>query len=50
VLDHKPGGIRRVYDLHNYFSAKLDLLTQWEQRLMAIVEPAAGNIMREAAE
>jgi integrase len=48
VLDHKPGGIRRVYDLHKYYSAKLDLLTQWEQRLMSIVEPA-GN-MQEAAE
>jgi integrase len=47
VLDHKPGGIRRVYDLHKYYSAKLDLLSQWEERLMAIVEPA---VIREAAE
>jgi integrase len=50
VIDHRRSGIARVYDLHNYFSAKLDLLTQWEERLMAIVEPATGNIMREAAE
>ena len=38
VLDHKRSGIQRVYDVHNYYSAKLDLLTQWEQRLLSIVE------------
>jgi integrase len=48
VIDHRRSGIARVYDLHNYFSAKLDLLTQWEQRLLAIVDTPAGD-MREAA-
>ena len=48
VIDHKPAGIKRVYDLHRYYDEKLDLLTQWEQRLMAIVEPAVD--LREAAE
>jgi integrase len=41
VLDHKPGGIRRVYDLHKFTREKLALLTAWEERLLAIVEPAA---------
>jgi integrase len=49
VIDHKPAGIKRVYDLHRYYSEKLDLLTQWEQRLMAIVDTPAVDL-REAAE
>jgi integrase len=44
VLDHRPSGIRRVYDVHKYFDEKLALLTAWEARLMAIVEPAEGKI------
>ena len=48
VLDHKPGGMKRVYDLHLYYAEKLALLTAWEERLFSIVEPAAG--MMEAAE
>jgi len=39
VLDHRPGGIERTYNLHDYYAEKLALLTAWEQRLLAIVEP-----------
>jgi integrase len=41
VLDHKPSGIARVYNLHSYQSEKRDLLAAWETRLLNIVaEPA----------
>ena len=41
VLDHKPGGIRRVYDLYKFTNEARALLTAWEQRLLHIVaEPA----------
>jgi integrase len=49
VLDHKPGGIRRVYDLHKWTTEKMALLTAWEARLAAIVDTPAVD-MREAAE
>jgi integrase len=48
TIAHGRSGIAKVYDVHKYYSAKLDLLTQWEARLMALVEPAAG--IMEAAE
>jgi hypothetical protein len=40
VLDHRRSGIAPVYDLHKYYAEKLALLTAWEERLLAIVEPA----------
>jgi len=43
VLDHRRNGIARTYDLHKYRDEKRALLTAWEERLLAIVEPAAGN-------
>jgi integrase len=43
VLDHRPCGIERVYNRHDYYSEKLQLLTAWEGRLLAIVEAAAPN-------
>jgi integrase len=48
VLDHKPGGIRRVYDLYKFTDEARALLAAWETRLLAIVEPAA--VLRDAAE
>jgi integrase len=48
VIDHGPRGMQRVYDLHLYRAEKLALLTAWEERLMAIVEPAVA--MLDAAE
>jgi integrase len=43
VLDHRRNGIARTYDLHKYRDEKRALLTAWEQRLLAIVEPAPGK-------
>jgi integrase len=40
VLDHRRNGIARTYDLHKYRDEKRALLTAWEERLLAIVEPA----------
>ena len=48
VLDHKPKGIARVYNLHSYESEKRDLLTAWEQRLMALVATPAPNMLQAA--
>jgi hypothetical protein len=49
VLDHKPRGIRRVYDLHKFRDEKLELLTAWEERLLAIVESGAAKNRSAAA-
>jgi integrase len=43
VLDHRPGGIERTYNLHDYYAEKLALLTAWEKRLLAIVEPVSSG-------
>jgi integrase len=48
VLDHKPSGIRRVYDMYKFTDEARALLAAWEQRLLTIIEPAVA--MREAAE
>jgi integrase len=37
VLDHKPSGIRRVYDRHKWTTEMMALLTAWEGRLLNIV-------------
>jgi integrase len=49
AIAHGRRGIQRTYDLHLYRAEKLALLTAWEQRLMAIVEPAV-DMLEEAAE
>jgi integrase len=43
AVDHRPSGIERTYNLYEYKDEKRALLTQWEERLLAIVEPAAGK-------
>jgi integrase len=50
VLAHTRGGIKRHYDLHDYFAEKLEALTLWNARLRAIVEPKLDhNILDFAA-
>jgi integrase len=52
VLAHVKGGVRGIYDRHDYYDDKLGALTAWGARLRGIVEPAAvaSNIvpMRKA--
>jgi integrase len=47
VLAHVRGGIKGVYDQHDYYLEKLDALNQWGARLRSIVEPppAASNVV-----
>jgi hypothetical protein len=45
VLAHTRGGIKRHYDLHDYFAEKLEALTLWNARLRAIVEPQLANVV-----
>ena len=40
VLAHVRGGIKGVYDQHDYLDEKRDALMQWGARLRSIVEPA----------
>jgi hypothetical protein len=49
VLDHRPGGIRRVYDLYKFTTEARALLAAWEKRLAAIVAAPVVD-MRAAAE
>jgi integrase len=45
VLAHTRGGIKGVYDQHNYFAEKLEALTLWNARLRNIVEPPPANVV-----
>jgi integrase len=40
VLAHVRPGIKKNYDVHEYFDEKRDALVQWGARLRSIVEPA----------
>lgn len=44
VIAHAKPGLHRVYDLHAYQDEKRRCLDLWERRLLAIVEPPAGNV------
>jgi integrase len=48
VLAHARPGIKRTYDLFDYFGPKRDALEQWAALLRPIVEPppAADNVIR----
>jgi integrase len=37
ILAHAPGGVRGVYDRHDYLVEMLEALLAWERRLMVIV-------------
>jgi len=41
VLAHRPPGIVRTYNLHEYSDEKAEALEKWAQRLRDIVNPAA---------
>jgi integrase len=45
VLAHTRGGIKRVYDHHDYFAEKLEALTLWNARLRSIVDPPPANVV-----
>jgi integrase len=47
VLAHTRGGIKGVYDQHDYLDEKRDALVQWGTRLRGIVEPppATPNVI-----
>jgi integrase len=49
VLAHTRGGIKRVYDQHDYFAEKLEALTLWNARLRSIVEPPPANVVAMGA-
>jgi integrase len=49
VLDHRPSGIQRVYNLHKFTNEARALLTAWEERLLSIVEPDAAKNRSAAA-
>jgi integrase len=42
-LAHRQPGLTRTYDLHRFDNEKRDALNAWASRLLAIVEPAAGD-------
>jgi integrase len=45
VLAHTRGGIKKVYDQHDYFAEKLEALTLWNARLRSIVDPPPDNVV-----
>ena len=52
VIAHARPGLHKVYDQHSYEAEKRRCLELWERRLLAIVDPPAGeNVvpLREAA-
>jgi integrase len=46
VLAHTRGGIKRVYDQHDYLAEKLEALTLWNARLRSIVDPPPANVVK----
>jgi integrase len=43
VLGHLPGGVRGIYDRHDFLDEKRNALTLWARTLQAIVENKAGE-------
>jgi hypothetical protein len=45
VLAHAIGGIRRVYDAHDFLDEKRDALERWSKHLAGIVAPKPVNVV-----
>jgi integrase len=39
VLDHAPGGMARVYNVHAFRDEKRDCLQKWHAKLKLIIQP-----------
>ena len=46
VIAHARPGLHKVYDQHSYEAEKRHCLELWERRLLAIVEPPDGNMVK----
>jgi integrase len=46
VLGHLPGGVRSIYDRHDFLSEKRNALDLWARTLTAIIENRAGENVR----
>jgi integrase len=44
ILNHKPGGVAKIYDRSSYEAEKRTALDRWADHLMAIVEERQSNV------
>ena len=49
ILAHARSGIKKVYDVHDYFDEKRDALELWAARLREVVAPPSGNVIKFVA-
>lgn len=49
LLAHVRPGIKRVYNVFEYFDEKREALEAWAAALRGIVEPLPGNVVSLAA-
>lgn len=45
ALNHIDGGVRRVYDRHNYRERKREALTRWSEYVESLLDPAESSVI-----
>lgn len=45
VLNHKEGGVTKIYNRYSYLDEKRDALDRWAKHVESLVRPALGNVV-----
>jgi hypothetical protein len=45
VLNHKEGGVTKIYNRYGYLPEKRRALDTWARKVESLIRPAAGNVV-----
>ena len=45
VLNHKEGGVTKIYNRYSYVHEKRDALDRWERHVEGLIRPAPNNVV-----
>jgi integrase len=49
ILNHKEGGVTKIYNRYGYMPEKREALETWARKIESLIRPAPANVVRAAA-